>query len=74
MVGTIGTDPTIVYQIVKAVFENFDEFRSLHPALATLEKEQMVTDGLSAPLHFGAIRYFQDANIDWRQQPAASPE
>lgn len=74
LVATVGTDFTIVYQITKSVFENFEEFRTLHPALALLEKEQMVTDGLSAPLHFGAIRYFQDANIDWRQKPAPSPE
>jgi len=74
LVTTIGTDSTIIYQIAKSVFENFEEFKTLHPALATLKKEQMVAEGLSAPLHFGAIRYFQDADIDWRQQPNDSSE
>ena len=74
LVTTIGTDSTIIYQIVKSVVENFDEFKALHPALAVLNREQLFTDGLSAPLHFGAIRYFQDADIDWRQQPDDSWE
>ena len=49
-----------VYQVVKAVFENFDEFRKLHPALANLKADAMVKDGLSAPLHEGAARYYRE--------------
>ena len=49
-----------VYQVVKAVFDNFDEFKKLHPALANLTPEQMVKDGLSAPLHEGALKYYKE--------------
>ena len=49
-----------VYQVVKAVFDNFDEFKKLHPALANLKPENMVHDGLSAPLHEGAARYYKE--------------
>ena len=49
-----------VYQVVKAVFDNFDEFKKLHPALANLKPESMVHDGLSAPLHEGAARYYKE--------------
>ncbi len=49
-----------VYQVVKAVFDNFDEFKKLHPALANLSPEQMVKDGLSAPLHEGAVKYYKE--------------
>ncbi len=53
----------VVYQVVKAVFENFDDFKSLHPAFENLKKEEMVRDGLSAPLHDGAIRYYKEAGL-----------
>ncbi len=49
-----------VYAIVKAVFENFDEFKKLHPALAILKSESMIKDGLSAPLHEGAAKYYKE--------------
>jgi TRAP transporter TAXI family solute receptor len=49
-----------VYQVVKAVFDNFDEFKKLHPALASLAPQNMVKDGLSAPLHEGALRYYRE--------------
>ena len=49
-----------VYQVVKAVFDNFDEFKKLHPALANLKPESMIADGLSAPLHEGAVRYYKE--------------
>jgi TRAP transporter TAXI family solute receptor len=49
-----------VYQVVKAVFDNFDEFKKLHPALANLTPEQMVKNGLSAPLHEGALKYYKE--------------
>jgi TRAP transporter TAXI family solute receptor len=49
-----------VYNVVKAVFDNFDEFKKLHPALANLKPESMVKDGLSAPLHEGAAKYYKE--------------
>jgi TRAP transporter TAXI family solute receptor len=49
-----------VYAVVKAVFDNFDEFKKLHPALANLRPENMIKDGLAAPLHEGAIRYYKE--------------
>jgi uncharacterized protein len=49
-----------VYAVVKAVFDNFDEFKKLHPALANLTPEQMVKDGNSAPLHEGAAKYYKE--------------
>ena len=49
-----------VYVVVKAVFDNFEEFKKLHPALANLKPENMIRDGLSAPLHEGAIRYYKE--------------
>ena len=52
--------PETVYQVVKAVFDNFDEFKKLHPALANLTPQNMVKDGLSAPLHEGAARYYKE--------------
>jgi TRAP transporter TAXI family solute receptor len=49
-----------VYTVVKAVFDNFEEFKKLHPALANLKPEDMIKDGLSAPLHDGAVRYYKE--------------
>jgi TRAP transporter TAXI family solute receptor len=49
-----------IYQVVKAVFDNFDEFKKLHPALAVLTLKAMIRDGLSAPLHDGAMKYYRE--------------
>ncbi|MDW4499278.1 TAXI family TRAP transporter solute-binding subunit [Sulfitobacter sp. D35] len=50
----------VVYEVVKAVFENFDRFKKLHPAFANLTEEEMIKDGLSAPLHPGAEMYYKE--------------
>ena len=52
-----------VYVMVKAVFDNFDTFKTFHPAFANLKKEEMVVNGLSAPMHPGAERYFREAGL-----------
>ncbi len=49
-----------VYELVKAVFENFDDFKKLHPAFAHLDPKHMIKDGLSAPLHPGAVKYYKE--------------
>jgi len=53
----------VIYQVVKAVFENFDQFKKLHPAFSVLKKEEMIKDGLSAPLHDGAKKYYKEAGL-----------
>ena len=60
MVVSAKVPEATVYALVKAVFENFDEFKKLHPALANLDPKKMVKDGLSAPLHPGAIKYYTE--------------
>lgn len=50
----------VVYTVVKAVFDNFDSFKKLHPAFAHLKEEEMISASLSAPLHPGAIRYYKE--------------
>jgi len=62
-VSSTAVPEEVVYQVVKAVFENFDDFTKLHPAFANLKKEEMIKDGLSAPLHDGAIRYYKEAGL-----------
>ena len=64
--ATLCTSATVsddaVYAITKEVFENFDEFKTLHPAFANLTKESML-QGLSAPLHPGAVKYYKEAGL-----------
>ncbi|KAB7886682.1 TAXI family TRAP transporter solute-binding subunit [Poseidonibacter ostreae] len=51
-----------VYTTVKAILENFDKFKKLHPAYNNITKESLL-DGLSAPLHEGAKKYFKEAGL-----------
>jgi TRAP transporter TAXI family solute receptor len=53
----------IVYELTRAVMENIDDFRQLHPAFATLEPKRMVKDGLTAPIHPGALRYYKEKKL-----------
>jgi uncharacterized protein len=50
----------VVYTVVKAVFDNFEDFKALHPAFRNLKESEMISDGLSAPLHPGAIKYYKE--------------
>ncbi len=59
-VSSAKVDADVVYEVVRAVFENLDDFRKLHPAFANLTPAMMTDDGLSAPLHNGALRYYQE--------------
>ncbi len=60
VVTSAKTPDAVVYELVKAVFSNFDEFKKLHPAFANLDPKEMVKAGLSAPLHPGAIKYYKE--------------
>ncbi|WP_281858898.1 TAXI family TRAP transporter solute-binding subunit [Litoreibacter halocynthiae] len=72
-VGTFGVGATFVtstavsddavYAVVSAVFENFEDFKKLHPAFANLNPKEMATAGLSAPLHPGAAKYYKEKGL-----------
>ncbi len=59
-VSSADVTADVVYVVVKAVFDNFEDFKKLHPAFANLNEEQMIADGLSAPLHDGAVKYYKE--------------
>ena len=59
-VSSAAVPDDVVYVVVKAVFDNFDDFKKLHPAFANLKETEMISDALSAPLHAGAIRYYKE--------------
>ena len=58
-----STPDEVVYQLVKAVFENHDDFKKLHPAFNRLTKQEMASDALSAPIHPGAAKYYKEAGL-----------
>ena len=62
-VTSTRTPENVIYEVVKAVFENFDSFRKFHPAFRHLEKKKMIKDGLSAPLHAGAVKYYKEVGL-----------
>ncbi|MDH4114842.1 MAG: TAXI family TRAP transporter solute-binding subunit [Burkholderiaceae bacterium] len=60
VVSSAKVPADVIYAVTKAVFDNLDEFKKLHPALAHLKPEDMIKNGLSAPLHDGAARYYRE--------------
>ena len=57
----VGADT--VYAVVGAVFDNLDAFKRMHAAFGPLRPESMAGEGLSAPLHEGAERYFREHGL-----------
>jgi len=62
-VASESTSPKAIYHVVKEVVENFRDFKSLHPSLAALDKEELSHAGISIPLHAGATRYYKEARL-----------
>ncbi len=59
-VSSTRTAENTVYQVVKAVFGNFKQFKKMHPAFGNLKESEMIKDALSAPLHGGAVKYYKE--------------
>ncbi len=62
-VSSSEVDEELIYEVVSAVFDNFDDFKTLHPVFSTLDPEAMTTEALTAPMHEGAMRYFVEKGI-----------
>lgn len=63
VVASAELDGDAVYAVVKSLFENLERFKKLYPAFGTLTPERMVRDGLTAPLHQGARRYYEEKGM-----------
>jgi uncharacterized protein len=53
----------LAYAVVKAVFENFADFRRLHPSLSALAEKDMVPSEAVMPIDPGALRYYREAGL-----------
>lgn len=63
LVTSKDVKPEIVYNVTKSLFNNFENFKTLHPVFTSLKKEESVNDGNSAPLHEGALRYYKESGL-----------
>lgn len=54
---------SIVYTLVKAVFDGFESFNGLHPALTHLKARDMAGVAMAAPLHPGALKFFSEKGL-----------
>jgi hypothetical protein len=63
VVTTVDMSDELAYQLVKTLFENIESLTRFHPAFANLDPLDMVQVGLSAPLHPGARRYYEEAGL-----------
>ncbi|MDR1079473.1 MAG: TAXI family TRAP transporter solute-binding subunit [Deltaproteobacteria bacterium] len=63
LMASASLPENVAYHVAKSIFTNFDEFKSLHPALAGLTPQNML-EGNSAPFHPGALRYFREAGLE----------
>jgi hypothetical protein len=63
LVTSARTSPAVVFEVVKAVLDNLDAFRAVHPAFAALDRTRMLHRGLTAPLHEGVIRYLRGSAL-----------
>ena len=60
LVTTTAVPAETVYKLVKAVLDPVGPLTRQHPALQGLRAEQMISSGLSAPLHEGALLYYRE--------------
>jgi len=72
LVASADTDPEQVYRLVAGVFDNFQRFKAHHPAFGMLTPQAMIRDGLTAPLHEGALRYYREQG--WVDDDAMTAE
>ena len=63
LLTTAEVSDNIAYEVVKAVFDNFDSFKNLHPVFQTLTKEDLIYGGNTAPLHPGAEKYYREKGL-----------
>jgi TRAP transporter TAXI family solute receptor len=59
-VSSADLDDQTAYGVVKSVFDDLATMKRLHKALGNLLPGRMISAGLSAPLHPGAVLYYRE--------------
>lgn len=62
LVTSTNASEHAIYTVTKAILDNFADFKKLHPAYSKITKESLL-EGLSAPLHEGAKRYYEENGL-----------
>lgn len=62
LVTSAAIPDDVVYRLTKEIFTNLDQFRTLVPAHWQLTRKNML-EGLTAPVHPGAMKYYQEAGL-----------
>ena len=52
----------LVYQMTKAIFENLENLKAVHPAFGRVTKDTIL-NGFGAPLHPGALKYYREIDV-----------
>ena len=52
----------VVYEMTKAIFENLEGLKAVHPAFGRVSKDS-VLNGFGAPLHPGALKYYREIGV-----------
>ena len=68
-----GLDEEIVYNLTKTMYENHDEVVELNPQYLTDWSVDRALIAIGAPIHPGAIRYYQEAGV-WTDEINAQNE
>jgi hypothetical protein len=63
LVTSVSADARVVALVAKAILTHVAELRTLHPALATLKAEEMIEQGLTAPLHPAAAKVYRELGL-----------
>lgn len=63
IVATAKASDEVIYQMVKAVFDDFEGFKAQSPMFDGITAESAATAGRTAPYHPGAERYFREVGL-----------
>jgi hypothetical protein len=58
--STSKVDARVIYELVKAAFDNLQRIQRVDPVFARLEPRRMTGDGLVVPLHDGAAKLYKE--------------
>jgi len=73
LVTRVDIPTEVVYSITKVIWENLATLQEIHGATNDMRQE-IAIDGLGAPLHEGALRYYQEIGLEIPERLLISEE